>query len=178
MISKITVSFILPVFITVAFCRDDFMGRCWDLYHECRFKFDNETGLSTYDGLYSSSDKPFTPLIVSKNAHQRLGVLNINGIEPHVIFRSRPRGLTELNPAFTSTFVKPIPISGAYGSGLAVQSVYGQFKKIDKRSCAVIWFTQYQLLTKGHEPRVLDNIVAKKEDMKCVVFLIPRYVRV
>ena len=148
---------------------------CRRLWKKCMFKFAGEHGPSVYDPTKVPFDTPFTPLIVAKNPKVRLGVLNTNGITPRFVFPKSTDPITHFGkPRFTPTHIKPFPKKGTFGSALGIQTLTGNQGVVGSNKCIIVWFTQFQLLTKGHEPVVIENKVAKKYDFKCVVFLTPK----
>lgn len=144
---------------------------CLRAFLECRFRFAGFNGLPTFP-LFGP-DRAFTTLVVSKDPHERLGVLNTNRIVPEFIL---PHGaavpITAFgNPRFTPTHFKPFSIRGTRGSGVGHQTFQGNQFALARHRCVRIFFTQYQLLSNRFPFNVIANINAPfKTSRSCVVF--------
>lgn len=143
---------------------------CERAFLECDFRFDSYDNIPTFS-LAGKADVPFTPLIVSKNAYEILGVLNTNHITPEVIFSHALKPITALysSPPLTPTHIKPLSISYSMGSGLGHQVLSDSQKKALSNQCVRVFFTSYQVLNyQGHVVNNFNHV--PRSENKCVVF--------
>lgn len=136
----------------------------------CDFAFQGRSGVPTFS-IGGTPNKVFTDLIVSKSG-PRIGVLNTNGIIPEFI---NPDGTITLinkvgSPRLTPTHFKPFSIPKSVGSGIGHQTFTGNQLQVSRRRCVRVFFSTYQTLTFGRNPRVINNINVERSDNKCVVF--------
>lgn len=147
---------------------------CESAYQECQFKFQGESGLSTYNLQPELTDRAFTPIIVPKDPTKRIGVLNMNGIAPEIIAdNGGDEPISSYgSPSFSPNHFKPFWISHLFGSGIGHETFQGDQAEVAKGMCVRIFFTSFQILenTSGWNVVVKNfNNVSKYED-KCVVF--------
>lgn len=152
----------------------DAYSACQKAYSHCEFKFSGEAGLSTYNIQPDLNDQAFTPIIVSKDPRERIGVLNMNGITPEFIF---PTGsvspITDFgSQPFTETHFKPFWKSDEFGSGIGHQTFHSDQAHVAKGKCIRIYFTSFQVLKNenGYHVVVDNRNNVPKWENKCVVF--------
>lgn len=153
---------------------------CQNAYNACGFKFDGRMQVPTFSVL-GAPDRSISPIIISKKANQKIGVLNTNDIIPEFILTDgSAKNITLFaKPRFTPTHFKPYSIAKPmpnlnmtmYGSGVGHQTFHGTQKSLARKRCVRLFFTTYQVLSNGMKPYVTGNVNVKKSDMKCVVFL-------
>lgn len=111
-------------------------------------------------------DVPFTPLIISRGP-ETLGVLNTNIVPEFISSGGTATDITEFgDPPFTPSHFKPLAINGTVGSGIGHQTFTGNQKKVARKKCVRVSFSQYQEFVDGE----LLNVNAGKLARKCVVF--------
>lgn len=138
---------------------------CQVAFEKCEFTFLGENGLATFN-IHGKPDKPFTPLIVSKDPSVTLGVLNSNNIIPQFIEDDGVYPITDFgSQKFASTQFKPYYISEVKGSGIGHQTFHADQEELASNRCIRIYFTHIQLLY----PTSNLNDVPESEN-KCVVF--------
>ncbi|KAI0560365.1 Kazal [Gracilaria domingensis] len=147
---------------------------CDEAYDLCDFAFagedEDESPVYSVDG---PPDIPFTPVIVSKDPNERLGVLNTNNIEVEIIEDDGSYvGITSLpaQQTFSPTQFKPLTVPNTKMSGIGHQTFQTDQKEVIRGRCVRIFFTHYQLLEQTEPFNVIDNVSAERGDNKCVVF--------
>lgn len=164
-----TALLIASLFLAVHASRDP----CQDAYHECQFRFRGIRGSVPSFSLSGPPNVPFTPRIISLARHEKLGILNTNGITVEALNRhDRFVSITNFgNPRFTPTHVKPLRIGRSTGSGLGHQTFTGDQQRLAMQgACVRIFFTNYQVL-RDHRivKKNLNDVMARRLN-KCIVF--------
>lgn len=144
---------------------------CQMAYDECEFMFEGQDDVPVYP-VTGVPDRVFTDTIVSRN-DPTVGVLNTNGIIAEFIMDDG--SATEItqfaSPRFTPTHFKPLSrTNNPIMSGVGHQTFHGNQETVARNKCVRLFFTTFQTVSHGPNPRVLDNVNAEKEDNKCVVF--------
>lgn len=172
MISRSVIVLFIALFAASNATKWTYPNACVQAFNDCDFKFAGKNTLSTFF-IGGKQDKAFTPLIVSKNPHENIGVLNMNNITPEFINNNgiaTPISYVG-NPKFTPTHFKPYAIKYTRGSGVGHQTFHGNQLSVAKGRCVRVFFSTYQLLEKYYPFNVIDNVNVNKYDNKCVVFM-------
>eukprot|EP00177_Eucheuma_denticulatum_P005152 GFKZ01009384.1.p1 GENE.GFKZ01009384.1~~GFKZ01009384.1.p1 ORF type:complete len:375 (-),score=27.94 GFKZ01009384.1:399-1523(-) len=138
----------------------------------CRFAFQglNVAPAFPVDG---PANTPFTPIIISTNTSERLGVLNTNRITVEIIENDGnviPITALPTMQDFSPTQFKPIVVPNMMASGIGHESFQGDQQDEAKGRCVRVFFTEFQLVQLLPPFHVVANVVADREDGTCVVF--------
>lgn len=146
-------------------------SECQNAYDECQFMFKGQADVPVYS-VTGPPDRPFTDTIVSRT-NPEVGVLNTNGIVAEFIMEDgSATEITQIaQPKFTSTHFKPLSRqSNPIMSGVGHQTFHGNQATVAQNKCVRLFFTSFQTISHGPNPRVLDNVNSEKGDNTCVVF--------
>eukprot|EP00173_Palmaria_palmata_P002327 Plantae.Rhodophyta-Palmaria_palmata.ctg2467.p1 GENE.Plantae.Rhodophyta-Palmaria_palmata.ctg2467~~Plantae.Rhodophyta-Palmaria_palmata.ctg2467.p1 ORF type:complete len:374 (+),score=33.25 Plantae.Rhodophyta-Palmaria_palmata.ctg2467:537-1658(+) len=140
----------------------------------CLFTFAGAgPGIPEFDVQPKNPDSLFTPVIVSKDPTQLLGVLNTNDIIPEFIIGGEAKNITEFGKQnFTPTHFKPFWNNEAFGSGIGHQTFQSDQAEAAKGKCVRIYFSHFQALRNVNGSKIVvenRNKVPKSENV-CVVF--------
>ncbi|CAN8063724.1 unnamed protein product [Agarophyton chilense] len=145
---------------------------CQQAYDRCPFAFARIASVPLF-AIDTPPDAPFTPAIVSRDARQRLGILNTNGIVPELIADDGAvTALTSLSAAqpFSISQFKPFPVPNATFSAVGHETFHADQLAMVRNRCVRLFFSQLQLLNVTPPFDVVENVAAMRSDGQCVVF--------
>ncbi|PXF43847.1 hypothetical protein BWQ96_06393 [Gracilariopsis chorda] len=148
------------------------VDKCQQAYDLCGFYFGNETDVPVFS-VDGPDNVAFSPVIESRNDNENLGVLNSNNLEVE-IFEGDGNyvGITSLpaSQTFSRTQFKPFSLSNTKGSGIGHETFQADQREVIRGRCVRVFFSHFQLLELTPPFNVVGNVVAGREDNKCVVF--------
>ncbi|KAI0566650.1 hypothetical protein FGB62_7g537 [Gracilaria domingensis] len=138
---------------------------CVEAYSLCDWTFYNRSSLPTFD-ISVDADKPFSPVIVSKNKTVKLTVVNSNNAFTEFVFANGvlSPSVYEGTPRFGISTFKPFQT--ANGSRLTHEKFEGNQLQVASGSCLRTYFSEYQQLVAGR----YENVKVARFDDKCVVY--------
>ena len=128
------------------------------------------SGIPEFDVQPKKPDSLFTPIIVSKDPTQLLGVINTNDIVPEFIIGDDAKNITEFGKQnFTDTHFKPFWNNETFGSGIGHQTFQSDQAEISKGKCVRIYFSHFQALRNVNGTKVVvENRKEVPEKRECM----------